>query len=139
MSNLIDSIPQWIPCDKRMPKYDEYVLATTAWGDVTIAERLKPEETFSSCGWFIHEGHTNAENEDVIAWMPLPEPYAEPKKWEWVPDKEIAREYIGDSVRIHYESWHCECCGCVVEQWYKPTYKFCPQCGAYMTRKEETE
>lgn len=60
---------QWIPISERLPELDEAVLATTAWNDITIAWRIGISE------WFIHEGNTNAETDDVIAWMPLPEPY----------------------------------------------------------------
>ena len=60
---------RWIPCSERLPELDESVLATTAWNDITIAWRI------GICEWFIHEGNTNAETADVIAWMPLPEPY----------------------------------------------------------------
>lgn len=62
---------RWIPCSERMPKVDEEVLATTVWDDVTIACRIGVDE------WFIHEGGTNATTEDLIAWMPLPNPYKE--------------------------------------------------------------
>ena len=60
--------PQWISCSERMPVLDEAVLATTAWNDITIAWRVGIDE------WRIHEGNTNAETDDLIAWMPLPEP-----------------------------------------------------------------
>ena len=33
--------------------------------------------------WFIHEGATNAETDEIVAWMPLPEPY-EPQESEEV-------------------------------------------------------
>lgn len=59
----------WIPVTERLPRLDESVLATTAWNDITIAWRIGINE------WYIHEGNTNAETDDLIAWMPLPEPY----------------------------------------------------------------
>lgn len=65
---------RWIPCSERMPKVDEEVLATTVWDDVTIACRIGVDE------WFIHEGGTNATTEDLIAWIPLPDPYKEERK-----------------------------------------------------------
>lgn len=63
----------WIPCSERLPENDESVLATTAWGDVTIAERVYPP--INNTCWFIHDGNTNATTDDVVAWLPLPEPY----------------------------------------------------------------
>ena len=62
-------IPQWIPCSKRMPEPWVEVLATTTWGDVTMA-MYHPDDT-----WSIHEGNTNATNEDIQAWMPKPDAY----------------------------------------------------------------
>lgn len=63
---------RWIPCSERLPEDDEIVLATTAWGDVTIAERIYPP--IDDTCWFINDGNTNATIDDVVAWMPLPEP-----------------------------------------------------------------
>ena len=65
--------PEWIPVSERLPECDEYVLMTTAWGSVTIGERIYP--IINNTVYFIHEGNTNAELDDVIAWMPLPSPY----------------------------------------------------------------
>ena len=62
---------RWIPVSERLPKKNVEVLATTEWGAVTIAEM------YSANDWFIHEGTTNAETDELIAWMPLPEPYME--------------------------------------------------------------
>lgn len=67
--------PQWIPVSERLPENDKRVLATTAWGDVTIAERIYPP--INDTCWFIQDGNTNATIDDVVAWMPLPEPYKE--------------------------------------------------------------
>ena len=68
-TELSAQLKQWISVNERLPKIDEAVLATTAWNDITIASRISIAE------WFIHEGNTNAEIDDIIAWMPLPEPY----------------------------------------------------------------
>ena len=53
----------WIPCSERLPEDGQEILATTtdnAWGDVVIIRTYYKE---------MHKS--------VIAWMPLPEPYAE--------------------------------------------------------------
>lgn len=55
--------PHWIPCSERLPEERQEILATTtdnAWGDVVIIRTYYKE---------MHKS--------VIAWMPLPEPYAE--------------------------------------------------------------
>ena len=67
--------PKWIPVSERLPKKNVEVLATTIWDAVTIAEM------FSANDWFIHEGTTNAETDEIVAWMPLPTPY-EPQESE---------------------------------------------------------
>ena len=80
----LDKIPsaqseqRWIPCSERLPENDERVLATTAWGEVTIAERIYPP--INDTCWFIDDGNTNATIDDVVAWMPLPEPYREEER-----------------------------------------------------------
>ena len=65
--------PKWIPCSERLPEPNVYVLMTTAWGSVTIGERIYP--TINNTVYFIHDGTTNAELDDVVAWCKLPEPY----------------------------------------------------------------
>lgn len=75
MAKVADAIkaleqePKWIPVSERLPKKNVEVLATTVWGAVTIAEM------YSANDWLIHEGATNAEIDDIVAWMPLPKPY----------------------------------------------------------------
>jgi hypothetical protein len=59
----------WIPVSERLPETNVEVLVTTEWDCITIGEM------FSSNDWFIHEGATNADIDDIKAWMPLPEPY----------------------------------------------------------------
>lgn len=65
----IPSAQRWIPCSERLPEVDESVLVTTEWNDISIAWRIGIDK------WFIHEGNTNATTDDLIAWMPLPEPW----------------------------------------------------------------
>ena len=61
--------PMWIPVSERLPEKNVEVLATTKWGEITIAEK------FCNGDWFIREGASNANVDDILAWMPLPEPY----------------------------------------------------------------
>ena len=66
-----DDANKWIPCSERLPEVHTDVLATTVWGDITIAERL------DDSSWFISEGYSNANDEDIVAWQELPEPFRE--------------------------------------------------------------
>ena len=59
----------WIPVSERLPERNVEVLVTTEWDCITIGEM------FSSNDWFIHEGATNADIDDIKAWMPLPPCY----------------------------------------------------------------
>ena len=71
ISALSENKGEWIPISERLPEVDQNVLATTRWGEVTIAERLN---IGPDC-WFICEGEANARTKDIVAWQPLPEPY----------------------------------------------------------------
>lgn len=66
---FLSRLPRWIPVSEMLPEKDVEVLVTTEWDCITIGEM------FSSNDWFIHEGATNADIDDIKAWMPLPEPY----------------------------------------------------------------
>lgn len=69
VSALSENKGEWIPVSERLPEKNVEVLATTEWGSITIAER------YSANDYFINEGTTNADADEIIAWMPLPEPY----------------------------------------------------------------
>ena len=57
---------EWIQCSEKLPEKEELVLVTV-WNDVVIAWRNRYG------GWESVEDMY--EKGDVIAWMPLPEPY----------------------------------------------------------------
>jgi len=65
----LEQEPKWIPVSEKLPEKNVEILATTEWGAVTIAEM------YSANDWFIHEGTTNAEADEIVAWMPLPKPF----------------------------------------------------------------
>ena len=80
MINAIKSLPsaqQWIPCSERLPeRLGEYLitaLSNPSKNPISSVgyyhERIKEFGTFDRGG--------NWEKWDVIAWMPLPEPYTE--------------------------------------------------------------
>ena len=56
-----------------------------------------------------------------------------PKHGKWILGKEVSREYIGDvCVGIEYDGWHCSSCKIKIEEPYKPSWNYCPNCGARM-------
>lgn len=68
---------KWIPCKERLPKEDEYNLVQTEYGDMTIAKY-----THSDYWEEIHQLKPVAD--EIVAWMPLPEPYTEAKETEYI-------------------------------------------------------
>ena len=59
----------WIPCSERLPKDKEPVLVTVKWFDGVT--RMQRDAHFKG-GWL-----SDCDDSQVIAWMPLPEPYKE--------------------------------------------------------------
>ena len=73
--------PKWIPCSERLPKENEYVdnvckyyLIQDEYGDMHVAH-------LSGRGWETIES-IKALGCEVLAWMPLPEPYREESEVE---------------------------------------------------------
>ena len=66
----LPSAKQWIPCSERLPEEFKRVLCCT-----------DKEEMFLACVYIFDNGYTFDNEErmmwdgDVVAWMPLPEPY----------------------------------------------------------------
>ena len=65
---------EWIPCSEKLPKPNElvdnvrkYYLIQDEYGDMHVASYLRN-------GWISIDSFYTLED-DVIAWMPLPEPY----------------------------------------------------------------
>lgn len=63
---------KWIPCKERLPDYHDEVLVTSR-GEVAIA-------------WLYLDGNWRSSDmpepmyKDILAWMPLPEPYVEDER-----------------------------------------------------------
>ena len=67
--DAIEEVPtasQWIPCDERMPKGEQMVIACT-------------EEGFIVISLYTDENLFEDVRETVVAWMPLPTPYESPE------------------------------------------------------------
>ena len=63
-----NSNPNWISCKEQLPKAQGEVLLT--YHDEVTIGWLYEDGT-----WAIYEGESNAQADEVVAWMPLPEPY----------------------------------------------------------------
>lgn len=66
---FLREIPRWTPVSKGLPKKNTEVLAITEWGAVTIAERCSEND------WFIYEGDTTANTDEIKAWCEIPPSY----------------------------------------------------------------
>ena len=64
----------WIPVGERLPDIDQIVLICTGDGQITDGYRWNSEDWFLAWGEFNGE-HTSGEYIQMVAWMPLPEPY----------------------------------------------------------------
>lgn len=71
----LPSAQQWIPCSERLPNPNEfngnvikYYLVQNVFGDMLVCN-------WNGTDWGIIYSNEFEMPEDVVAWMPLPEPY----------------------------------------------------------------
>ena len=84
---LVQTLPsakpeqKWIPVSEALPENTEFVLLT-----IRRLDKSYNQIPFISVGyiswnqtawWCAHDGDCDAHNVEVLAWMPLPEPYEE--------------------------------------------------------------
>ena len=68
LNSEAQSEPHWIPVTERLPKEDGSYLVSGKWGS--------GKESVGDCEFSVEDGYfQTAWNFDVLAWMPLPEPY----------------------------------------------------------------
>lgn len=64
---------RWIPCNEKLPDNDDFVIVTI------LDEHGDTPYRYSDFGWYFDRAKCwiidAEERTDVIAWMPLPEPY----------------------------------------------------------------
>ena len=67
--NRLPKVGEWIPCSERLPKPLDYVIVTTVNGTVEYGYKLRSDD------WDLWSGCVFGS--EIIAWMPLPQPYGE--------------------------------------------------------------
>ncbi len=68
LTNLVPSAQRWIPVSERLPKEDGSYLVSGKWGS--------GKESVGDCEFSVEDGYfQTAWNFNVLAWMPLPEPW----------------------------------------------------------------
>ncbi len=68
LTPTVDAEPHWIPVTERLPKEDGSYLVSGKWGS--------GKESVGDCDFSVEDGYFQTVwNFDVLAWMPLPEPY----------------------------------------------------------------
>lgn len=71
----------WIPCSERLPEEEQTVLVTCSDGQVYIYDRLKAcDYEYDDMRFWEDNMGCYQPREDVVAWMPLPEPYQAERK-----------------------------------------------------------
>ena len=81
LSNM-SSADRWIPCSERLPEpnrhdaenVDVYYLAQTEFGDMIVASY---NESHEGTKWWEQMYSYRIFDDEIVAWMPLPEPYKE--------------------------------------------------------------
>lgn len=72
----VDAVPKWIPCSERLPEsYGKYIVTrgNSVYG--IYVNMLRYFEEDNPCWYFYDSEYGDCPVDDVIAWMPLPEPY----------------------------------------------------------------
>lgn len=80
LSNMPSAEPQWIPCSERLPEpnrhdavnVDVYYLAQTEFGDMIVASY---NESHEGTKWWEQMYSYRIFDDEIVAWMPLPEPW----------------------------------------------------------------
>ena len=74
---VVDAVPKWIPCNERLPdSYGKYIVTSGNSVSVVVHVLCYGEAMSDNPCWFFYDseyGYVTVD--DVIAWMPLPEPY----------------------------------------------------------------
>ena len=74
---IVDKKPQWIPCSERLPERESpeqfrgWYLTTNAYGSVGLTKYEFESGSFGFVGW----GDSRPSDIQIVAWMPLPEPW----------------------------------------------------------------
>ena len=80
----IEPEPHWIPCSKALPKTNGVYVVTRNISDGFECRNITDACYFDGTNTWHDDTRVNHSREyltDVIAWMPLPEPYREGEGW----------------------------------------------------------
>lgn len=85
--DMTQTVDMWIPCSERLPKpnrhdelnVDVYYLAQTEFGDMIVASY---NESHEGTKWWEQMYSYRIFDDEIVAWMPLPEPYRKTESHE---------------------------------------------------------
>lgn len=75
--DLMPTAREWIPCSERTPKEEDEYICTMEDGQVQECGFVPRSVNYKMTGWSTCEadGFKLLRDEEILAWMPLPEPY----------------------------------------------------------------
>lgn len=132
---ILEQQPRWIPVSERLPKYGEHII-------ITLKGIFREHPIITDVSYF--DGDFRIENgdgcfSDVIAWMPLPEPYeaeSDAQKMSSVtPQRPEGRWIATENEEMNIDGYFCSCCDLPMET--EERTKYCPNCGAKMKAESE--
>ena len=66
-------VNQWIPCEERLPEYNELVIVCNIYGEIEMMRLFEDVEMHEDVWLNVFENPYY----NIIAWQPLPKPYEE--------------------------------------------------------------
>ena len=137
----IGTLPEWTPCEEGLPETEgryfvTYMLGEMPWVSILNYGVPYTADEKDNVWYYADDEYGDVIYDDVLAWMPLQEPYKpkvnKDKVGDWV--------YLGHVPGVGKHPWsvdyECPFCG-YIAYWIPPGE--CPECGATLHDKHYDE